>query len=61
LSEDDLLKGRKFLLVALPLALELLGNFLLENESLQSVIALLLGCRKTSGQASGVIPGCLLR
>ena len=54
-GDIGVLKGSKLLLVAFPLTLEFLGNFLLENKSLESIVTLLLSSRKTSGQASGII------
>jgi hypothetical protein len=56
---DDVLVGLlerdQLLLVALPLALELLGNLLLEDKRLQGVVALLLGARETDAEAGGVV------
>lgn len=44
-----------FLLVALALSFKLFGNFLLENESLESIITLLLSARKTESKTSNVV------
>lgn len=49
------LQGCKLLLVALALALELLGNLLLKHKSLEGVVALLLGTGKTDRHASGIV------
>ena len=49
------LKGREFLFVALAFSLEFFGNLLLENQSLQRIVALFLGTLKTSVDAVGII------
>jgi hypothetical protein len=43
------LKSRKLFLVPLALALEFLGNLLLKNESLESIVTLLLSPREAGG------------
>lgn len=48
-------EGRELLAVPFPLALELLGHLLLQDERLQGVVALLLGARQTDGESSGVV------
>lgn len=50
-----MLESSQLLLVPLALALELLGNLLLEDESLESVVALLLRTGKTDRHASIVV------
>ena len=42
-------------MVALALSLEFFGNLLLENKSLESIIALLLSARQTERETSNVI------
>ena len=49
------LKGRDFLLVALSLTLQLFSNLLLEDKSLESIVALFLGARETEGKTSSII------
>jgi hypothetical protein len=58
LSENGtvgMLESRKFLLVALALTLELLGDLLLEDEGLEGIVTLLLRSREAGGKASGII------
>ena len=58
LSEDGcvgVLESRELLLVALSLALKLLGNLLLENKGLESIVTLLLGPREASGKTSCIV------
>jgi hypothetical protein len=58
LSENSairMLESGKFLLVALALTLKLLGDLLLEDESLESVVTLLLRTREASREASCII------
>jgi hypothetical protein len=45
-SNVGVLKGGELLLVPLALALELLGDLLLQDERLESIVALLLGAGK---------------
>lgn len=47
-------RGQLFL-VPFALTLEFLGNFLLENQSFESVVTLLLGTSKTSSEACGIV------
>ena len=49
------LQGGEFLLVALALALEFLGDLLLENEGLEGIVALLLGARQAEGETGKVV------
>ena len=49
------LQLRELLLVALALALELLGNLLLQDKSLKGVITLLLCARQANSEARGVV------
>ena len=49
------LEGRHLLLVALALALELLGNFLLEHQRLERIVALLLGAGQAYRQPGIVV------
>ncbi len=49
-SHVRVLKTGQFLLVAFPLALKLLSNFLLQDKSLESIITLLLGSREAGGE-----------
>lgn len=49
------LESRDLLLVALSLTLQFLGNLLLENESLESVITLFLGAREAESETSSII------
>jgi hypothetical protein len=58
LAEDGhigVLESRKFLLVALTFTLKFLGNLLLQDKSLESIITLFLGSRETSRKTSCVI------
>jgi hypothetical protein len=58
LSDDGdigVLEGRKLLLVSLPLTLKLLGNFLLKDKSLESIVTLFLSSGETCSEASCVI------
>jgi hypothetical protein len=54
-SRVGVLQLRELLLVALALALELLGDFLLQDEGLEGVVALLLGSREADGEACAVV------
>jgi hypothetical protein len=54
-SRVGVLERADFLLVALPLPLELLGNFLLEDESLEGVVALFLGPGQTMSKTSRIV------
>ena len=54
-GQVGVLKGRQFLLVALPLTLKLFSNLLLEDKCLESIVTLLLGARKTGGKTSCII------
>jgi hypothetical protein len=47
--------GRKILVVALSFPLQLLGNFLLEDQSFQGIVTLLFGAGKTKSKASDVV------
>lgn len=49
------LESSKLLLVPLAITLQLFGNLLLEDKSLEGVIALLLGTSKTDGHARRII------
>ncbi len=49
------LQSSELLLIPLALTLELLGDLLLQNQSLESVIALLLGARQADRETSIVI------
>src|SRR5215469_11673952 len=51
----SMLESSKLLLVSLPLAFELFGNFLLENKCFEGIITLLLGTRQPDSETSGVI------
>jgi len=51
----SVLQGSDLLLVALALTLELLGNLLLEDESLESIVALLLSAGQTESETSDII------
>jgi hypothetical protein len=58
LPEDcdiGVLKGGEFLLVPLPLALELLGDLLLEHQSLEGIVALLLRSAEADSEAGVVV------
>ena len=58
LSEDGcvgVLESRELLLVALSLALKLLGNLLLENKGFESIVTLLLGPREASGKTGCIV------
>ena len=58
LTEDGdvgVLDSRQLLLISLPLALKLLSNLLLEDQSLESIVTLLLGAREAGGKTSGII------
>jgi hypothetical protein len=54
-STRSVLHGGELLLVPFPLAFEFLCNLLLENQSLQCIITLLLSARKTEGEAGSII------
>lgn len=54
-SDVSMLKSSKFFLVAFPFTLELLGDLLLEYESLESIVTLFLRSSKASSQTSRVI------
>jgi len=54
-SDVCMLESRELFLIALAFALELFGNFLLEDERFQSVVSLLFGARQTDSKAGGVI------
>lgn len=47
--------GGKILVVAFAFPLQLLGNFLLENQSFQGIVALLFGTRKAKSKASDIV------
>lgn len=51
----SVLQGSDLLLVALALALKLLGNLLLEDEGLESIVALLLSARQTESKTGDII------
>lgn len=58
LSENGtvgMLESRQLLLVALALALKLLGDLLLEDESLKGIVTLLLRSREAGSKTSGII------
>lgn len=58
LSEDSrvgMLKSRQFFLVALAFTLELFGNLLLQDKSLESIVTLFLSAREAGVEASGII------
>jgi hypothetical protein len=50
-----MLESPDFLLVSLPLPLELLGNFLLKDKGLESVVALFLGPGQAGSKTSGIV------
>jgi len=54
-GDVGVLEGGHLLLVALALALELLGNLLLEHQRLERVVALLLGAGQAVGEARIVV------
>lgn len=49
------LQRRQLLLIPLPLTLQLLGDLLLENKGLESVVTLLLGTGKAHRQTGGIV------
>jgi hypothetical protein len=49
------LKTRQFLLIALSLTFKLLSNFLLEDQSFQSIITLFLSSRQANSETCGII------
>lgn len=58
LSEDSavgMLKCGELLLVALAFTLKLLGNLLLENKRLESIVTLLFSTREASSEASSIV------
>lgn len=50
-----MLYGRQLLLVPLPFALQFLGDLLLENQSLKSIVSLLLCARQTKSKTGQII------
>lgn len=58
LSQDgsvSVLESRQLLLVALALTLKFLGNLLLEDKGLESIVTLLLGSGEACGKASCIV------
>ena len=58
LSKDGdvgVLQSGKLLLVAFALTLKLLSNLLLQDQSLESIITLLLSAREASGETSSIV------